>query len=69
MQAPEKFIDVVCMESQRGEEAGDESSNTSKEHTSTATADLYGEDESSEAEMHQLPYDYQCFENDIQEAV
>ena len=65
MQAPEKSIDVVCMESQRGEEAGDESSNTSKEHTSTTTADAYVEDESSEAEVQQLLYDYQCFVDDI----
>ena len=55
LRVTEKFIDVVCMKSQRGEEpiqaqhADDNSSNTLNEHTSTTTVDAYGEDESSEA--------------------
>ena len=75
MRATEKFIDVVCMESQRGEEpiqaqhADDNSSNTLNEHTSTTTVDVYGQEESSEAEVQHLLYDYQCFEDDIQEAM
>ena len=71
----EKFINVVCMESQRAEEpvqaqqVDNENSITSNEHTSTTTSDVYEEEESSEAEVQQALYDYQCFEDDIQEAM
>ena len=72
----DKLNDIACIEIQRevedqiqAQQVNTGNRTTTNEQTSTATVDAYKEDESSEAEVQQLLYDHQCFEDDIQEAM
>ena len=62
----DKLNDLAYMEIQRkfedqiqAQQVNTENRSTTNEQTSTTTADAYGEDESSEAEVQQLLYDHQ----------
>ena len=72
----DKLNDIACMEIQRevedkiqAQQVDTGNRTTTNEQTSTTIADAYGEDASNEAEVQQLLYDHQCFEDNIQEAM